>query len=44
MTDPTATIRYGEHEIELPIITGTEGEQAIATAKLRDKTELNTHS
>ncbi len=38
----TATITYGEHSVQLPVITGTENESAIDIAKLRDQTGLIT--
>ncbi|MGB2757450.1 MAG: citrate synthase [Acidimicrobiia bacterium] len=42
MADSTATVRYGDTEIELPVIIGSEGEAAIDISKLRDKTGLIT--
>jgi len=38
----TATIKYGDQTVELPVITGTENESAIDIAKLRDLTGLIT--
>jgi citrate synthase len=38
----TATLNYNNQEIELPIITGTEQENAIDISKLRDQTGLIT--
>jgi citrate synthase len=42
MTDKTAILRFDGQEIELPVITGTEGEQAIDISKLRAQTGLIT--
>src|SRR5262249_56827667 len=36
--DHSATLRYGERELELPSIVGTEGERALDIAKLRAQT------
>lgn len=38
----TANLTFGDKSIELPVITGTENEQAIDIAKLRDVTGLIT--
>lgn len=38
----TATIKFGDQSIELPVITGTENEKAIDISKLRDLTGLIT--
>ena len=38
----TATLKVGDKEIELPIITGSEGEQAVDISKLRGSTGLIT--
>jgi len=38
----TAVLKYRDHEIELPLITGSEGEVAIDIQKLRAKTGLVT--
>jgi citrate synthase len=35
MSEPPATLRYGERELELPTIVGTEGERALDISKLR---------
>jgi len=35
MSEPPATLRYGERELELPAIVGTEGERALDISKLR---------
>jgi citrate synthase len=35
MSEPPVTLRYGERELELPSIVGTEGERALDIAKLR---------
>ncbi len=37
MSEPPAVLRYGERELELPTIVGTEGERAIDIAKLRSQ-------
>ncbi len=42
MTEPNATFRYGETEIELPVIEGSEGERAVDISKLREKSGLIT--
>ena len=42
MTDK-ATLIIGDQQIELPILTGTEGEQAIDITRLRDQTGLITY-
>src|SRR5206468_2767977 len=38
MSEPPATLRYGERELELPAIVGTEGERALDISKLRAQT------
>jgi citrate synthase len=38
MSEPPAVVRYGDREVELPTIEGTEGERAIDIAKLRSQT------
>jgi citrate synthase len=38
--DKTATISIGSTRFEVPVVTGTENEQAIDIAKMRDKTGL----
>jgi len=35
MSEPPATLRYGERELELPTTVGTEGERALDISKLR---------
>ncbi|MCU1426821.1 MAG: citrate synthase [Actinomycetia bacterium] len=42
MTDERAILRFDGKEIELPIVTGTEGERAIDISKLRATTGLIT--
>ncbi len=42
MTDSTASLRYGDKEIEFPVIAGSEGETAIDISKLRERTNLIT--
>ena len=37
MSEPPAVLRYGERELELPSIVGTEGERAIDISKLRSQ-------
>jgi len=37
MSEPPAVLRYGERELELPAIVGTEGERAIDISKLRSQ-------
>jgi citrate synthase len=37
MSEPPAVVRYGDRELELPTIVGTEGERAIDIAKLRSQ-------
>jgi len=38
----TATLKYGDQTIELPVITGSEGEQAVDITRLRADTGLIT--
>lgn len=38
----TATLSYGDHQIELPLVTGSEQEQAIDISRLRANTGLIT--
>jgi len=40
--EDAATLRYGEQEIELPVVRGTEGELGIEIGKLRARTGLVT--
>jgi citrate synthase len=42
MSEPPAVLRYGERELELPLIEGTEGERAVDIAKLRSQSGLVT--
>ncbi|MEX1007098.1 MAG: citrate synthase [Acidimicrobiia bacterium] len=35
MSEPPAVLRYGERELELPLVVGTEGERALDISKLR---------
>jgi citrate synthase len=42
MTEPPAVLRYGERELALPIVEGTEGERAFAIGKLRGESGLVT--
>jgi citrate synthase len=37
MSEPPAVLRYGERELELPTIVGTEGERAIDISTLRSQ-------
>jgi citrate synthase len=38
MSEPPAVLRYGERELDLPTMVGTEGERAIDISKLRSQT------
>ncbi|TAJ24226.1 MAG: citrate (Si)-synthase, partial [Planctomycetota bacterium] len=38
----SATLRYGDASVELPVLTGTEGERALDISNLRAKTGLIT--
>src|ERR1041384_2666849 len=38
----TATLRYGDKELELPVIEGSEGELGVDISQLRAKTGLVT--
>ena len=38
-----AVLRFGDQEIELPVLVGTEGERAIDVTRLRDTTGLVTY-
>jgi len=42
LTDRTATLRYGQRELALPIVNGTAGDDAIDIASLRQETGLIT--
>ena len=42
MSEPPAVLRYGDREIELPVVIGSEGEPAIDISKLRSQTGLVT--
>src|SRR3954463_8829664 len=42
MSEPSAALRIGAEETELPVIVGTEGERGIDISKLRAKTGLVT--
>jgi citrate synthase len=42
MTEPPAVLRHGEHEVELPVVRGTEDELGVDIAKLRAQTGLIT--
>src|SRR3954451_18989931 len=42
MSEPPAVLRWGDIEIELPVVRGTEGECAIDISKLRAQTGLIT--
>ena len=42
MTEPPAVLRYGDREIELPVVRGTENELGLDIAKLRSQTGLIT--
>jgi citrate synthase len=37
MSEPPAVLRFGEREVQLPSIVGTEGERAVDIAKLRSQ-------
>ncbi|MCI0632962.1 MAG: citrate (Si)-synthase, partial [Actinobacteria bacterium] len=42
MSDPPAVLRHGEHEVDLPIVRGSEDELGVDIAKLRVQTGLIT--
>jgi citrate synthase len=42
MSEQPAALRYGDHEIELPVVRGTENELGVDIAKLRSQTGLVT--
>ena len=42
MSEPSAVVRIGAEEIELPVVVGTEDERGIDISKLRAKTGLIT--
>jgi citrate synthase len=42
MSEPPAVLRYGERELELPMVVGTEGERGIDISKLRAQSGLVT--
>jgi citrate synthase len=42
MPEPPAVLRFGDREIELPVVRGTENELAVDIAKLRARTGLIT--
>jgi citrate synthase len=42
MTEPPALLRHGEHEVELPVVRGSEDELGVDIAKLRAQTGLIT--
>jgi citrate synthase len=42
MSEPPAALRYGERDVDLPLVVGTEGERAVDIAGLRSKTGLVT--
>jgi len=42
VSEPPAILRYGEKEIELPVVRGTEDETAVDISKLRAETGLIT--
>jgi citrate synthase len=42
MSEQPAALRYGDHEIELPVVRGTENELGVDISKLRNQTGLVT--
>jgi citrate synthase len=42
MSEPPAVLRDGDHEIELPVVVGTEGERGLDISRLRGQTGLVT--
>src|ERR1700694_6060033 len=42
MSEQPAALRYGDHEIELPVVRGTENELGVDIAKLRAQSGLVT--
>ena len=42
MPDPPAVLRFGDHEVELPVVRGSEEELGLDIAKLRAQTGLIT--